>query len=468
MSATRTALACLCTLLFFTGSAWAVPQASDFERAVAVPAPSGAARAAGVRSLTIDPGRQFELVGFRWRGDAPRISLRSYGTGGWSPWTALEANDKDGPDVAPLTPESSRTASDPVWTGPSWRLEVRVRGARVRGFRAHFVHVSGGAAVTPASTGGVKPGASVPSAGGKSATDAPPIVQRAQWGAKSCKPRHSPGYGEVLASVVHHTDSTNTYSQAEAPSVVLGICRYHRNSKGWNDIGYNLLIDRFGTIYEGRAGGVDKAVIGAHAQGYNSQTTGIALVGTFSNTAPPQATIDSLRRALEWKLGLAGVTRNERVALISTGGGYNRYKWGKTVFTRPIAGHRDLDSTDCPGGSLYAQLPSLASFLTGGSRPATKLSLRLRRTKTEGGGQVVAVSGRLRSGGSGIAGKTISIEAYMPDGWKPIATAQSGEGGIWQTQIAPKGRYYLRGTFAGDDGYRAGRSLWLYSPKLKR
>src|SRR5262249_20630819 len=151
----------------------------------------------------------------------------------------------------------------------------------------------------------------------------------------------------ILGAVVHHTESTNTYTHAQAPGVVLGICRYHRNSRGWNDIGYNLLIDRFGTVYEGRAGGVDKAVIGAHAQGYNGQTTGIALIGGFMSTDPPAAAMDSLRKVLEWKLGLAGVTRNERVSLISTGGGYNRFKYGKIVFSRPISGHRDLDSTDC-------------------------------------------------------------------------------------------------------------------------
>jgi uncharacterized protein with LGFP repeats len=248
---------------------------------------------------------------------------------------------------------------------------------------------------------------------------------------------------------------------------VLGICDYHRNTKGWNDIGYNFLIDRFGTIYEGRAGGVDRAVIGAHAQGYNSQTTGIALIGSFMSTDPPQAAIDSLQQVIEWKLGLAGVTRNERVALVSTGGVFNRYPWGKTIFARPVSGHRDLDSTDCPGDVLYAKLPSLASFLNGAPRPVTKMNLRVTRVP-KGNGQVVSVAGRLRSGGKGVAGESVTVEAFTSIGWVPLAETKTDSSGLWQTTVAPKGRYYLRGMFAGTDNLRPVRTLWLYSPKIRR
>ena len=106
----------------------------------------------------------------------------------------------------------------------------------------------------------------------------------------------------MQAAFVHHTVTANDYSRAQVPAAILGICRFHRNTNGWNDIGYNFLVDKYGRICEGRAGGVDEAVVGAQAQGYNSQTTGIANLGTFTSVPAEDAAIGAMARLIAWKL----------------------------------------------------------------------------------------------------------------------------------------------------------------------
>src|SRR3954463_11080039 len=128
-----------------------------------------------------------------------------------------------------------------------------------------------------------------------------PYVTREQWGADECRPRTAPEYGAVEAVAVHHTVSLNDYTREEAPQIVLSICRYHRNSNGWNDMGYNFMVDKFGTIWEGRAGGIHPAVVGAQAQGYNSLSTGIADIGTHTDVPASSAEMNAYAQLIRWK-----------------------------------------------------------------------------------------------------------------------------------------------------------------------
>jgi hypothetical protein len=189
---------------------------------------------------------------------------------------------------------------------------------------------------------------------------APKFVSRRQWGAKAakggCEPKDKPDTGKIKAGVVHHTVSTNTYTRAEAPGIVLGICRFHRFGNGWDDIGYNALVDRFGTLYEGRAGGLARPIIGAQAEGVNTYTTGIASIGDNREFAAPKPEVRTIVRYLAWKLDLARVPSTGTTWLMSAGGETQRTPQGKRVKTPRVFSHNFTNFTACAGNALIAQI----------------------------------------------------------------------------------------------------------------
>ncbi|MER6788613.1 peptidoglycan recognition protein [Streptomyces sp. NPDC000658] len=188
----------------------------------------------------------------------------------------------------------------------------------------------------------------------------PSIVTRRGWGADESLRESGFRYTtKVKAAFVHHTASGNTYTCAQAPSVIRGIYRYHVKSMGWRDIGYNFLVDKCGKIYEGRAGGVAKPVLGAHTLGFNTNSMGIAVLGTFGSAKPNAATVDAVARLTAWKLGLFGANPKGKTYLTSAGG--NLYGKGKSVRLNVISGHRDGFATECPGKQLYGKLGSARS-----------------------------------------------------------------------------------------------------------
>jgi len=97
----------------------------------------------------------------------------------------------------------------------------------------------------------------------------------------------------VQVGLVHHTVGTNTYTAAQVPAIIRGIYDFHVNGRGWSDVGYQFLIDRFGRIWEGRAGGVDKAVLGAQAGGYNSGSFGASVMGDYTSAAVPALAVQA-------------------------------------------------------------------------------------------------------------------------------------------------------------------------------
>ncbi len=356
------------------------PEPVNFSMAASADALQGVPgrRGDGVVSEPLRAPKRFNLVGLSWDGASrePALAVRTRTDGGdWTRWTPLAGEPVDGPDPGDEGGRGTGVSS-PAWVGDAEWVQYRSSEA-LPGLRLRFVNVQGtataGDRARTALRGAVN-GAMVAMAGvartavASAGGPQPAIVPREDWGAASCPPRSKADYGEVRAALVHHTVSPNDYSRAEAPDVVLAICRYHRNSNGWNDIGYNFLVDRFGTIYEGRAGGIDQPVIGAQAQGFNSQSTGIANLGTFSSVKQTQPALNAMAALIRWKLPLEGAPTAGSTTLTSAGN--DKYPAGRRVRLQRVSGHRDTGSTACPGAALYAQLPELRG--AGGRPPARR------------------------------------------------------------------------------------------------
>ena len=321
---------------------------------------------------------RFDLAGVRWaRGDRVEVQLRARSRGGpWSRWVTLPPAGDHGPDTG-----GAAAGTEPAWTGPADEVQLRLRG-RARGLRLAFVHA--------------EPAARRAAAGHRRllakparAAQAPRIISRSEWGADSVPPRASPSFGQVLMAFVHHTVTANDYAPEQSAAIVLGIARYHRNTNGWNDIGYNFLVDQYGQVFEGRAGGIDQAIVGAQAQGWNSVSTGVACLGTFTAVPQSDAGVEAVAQLLGWKLSLHGVPVEGQVTATSLGGETNRYRSGTPVVFERISGHRDGDNTTCPGDQLYAQLPDLrtrAARYAGAAPPApppTPVAAVSMRTSTD-------------------------------------------------------------------------------------
>ncbi|MEU7012013.1 N-acetylmuramoyl-L-alanine amidase [Streptomyces sp. NPDC046332] len=386
------------------GSTQSLPLAplGDGRRAI-----GGTGAAGGAQGLARRDVRPFSLVGVVW--DDARAHLhgtvqvrtRATGSAEWSAWQDVEIhNDDHGAD--PGTPEAARGAlrgaTAPLWVGDSDGVEVRVQpdrqddiaaavaealpeglrielvdpgpepaadpGPEPRAGLAHgarAVHraptveeaaaasvnaqlASVGTATIPAAAAAAKPYIG----------PRPKIITRKGWGADERLREKGFVYTKaVKAAFVHHSATGNNYTCKQAPSVLRSIYRYHTQSSGWRDFGYNFAVDKCGNIYEGRAGGVAKPVHGAHTLGFNTNSMGIAVLGTYSSTTPPAAAVTAVARLTAWKLGLHGVNPKGKTTLVSAGG---KYKKGKKVKFNSIAGHRDGYSTACPGARLYGKL----------------------------------------------------------------------------------------------------------------
>jgi uncharacterized protein with LGFP repeats len=253
----------------------------------------------------------------------------------------------------------------------------------------------------------------------------------------------APQYGTVQLAFVHHTENPDGYSASEVPAMLRSIYAFHRYTHGWNDIGYNFVIDRFGRIFEARAGGIDEPVIGAHAGGYNAYSTGIAILGTYGSQRISAAARAALEHLLAWKLSLHGAPLEGHVTVRVTRGGaaYSRYPANTPVSLPRVAGHRDGDSTDCPGNALYSQLQELRQAAVG--LPGTPARLTLRTQSAEAPGAPSSLTGSLRllngapvpSAPVAIQLRTVTRKGETVEE-RTVAQAVTGPEGEWSLPIA--------------------------------
>jgi|GEM_PF-841716 len=412
----------------------------------------------------------FQLVGITWDSASPasstaglaasvRIRAAGHGWGGWEPLSVIDV----GPDPGSPEARRGRIGTEPLVTGPSDGIQVRIdtaSGQVPMGARLELIDPG----TSPADA---NIGASGPPSSAAAAMSQPTIISRAQWGADESLRNGFAGYTDTIkVGFVHHSASSNSYSDvAGAAAQIRAIYAYDTNGLGWSDIAYNFMVDKFGTIYEGRAGGVTLAVIGAHTAGFNLESFAVGALGCFDTTCtggglrPPAAMVTSIARVMAWKLGLFYRDPTGTGTLISSGlGASNIYHpAGQAVTTPTISGHRDVNATACPGNLLYPLLPSIrvqaAAFLAAGLvNPA--LSGSAGSYAAAGPGLTAGVLTDQTWGGSVADACRGGTVASLPTGSAtraaPIVTSWNGQtsGRTW----APPGPYTLTLTSASARG----------------
>jgi hypothetical protein len=303
---------------------------------------------ASARALS--PG-VFELVGAHWRGPGA-VAYRTRNLAGrWSAWRRFSEEDALPDRGRERGAAGGWRIASPFWAGPSNAIQYRAVG-RVARLRAYFVR-------SPRQPGPAKQA---------QLAHAPPIVTRAGWHADESIRRAPPYYADAIhLAIVHHTAGSNAYTKAQAASIVRAIELYHVQGNGWNDIGYNFLVDKYGQIFEGRYGGMTRPVVGAHAQGFNSGSFGVSVIGDYSSTGLTPAARAALVSLISWRLDLAHVDPLSSVVRISAGN--PGHPAGQALTLRAISAHRDVYPTSCPGSSLYSLLPALRTEVAASGLP---------------------------------------------------------------------------------------------------
>jgi len=468
---------------------------------------------------------RFLVAGFTWTGgpDLPegvRIYLRVRENGTWSPWYLNEAADAGRDDrttsgtgefvtggadaiqasvvggslpvglklaLVPSRPQGERVldadelktteaAPTPVvedavaqpQAGRSGALEspAELTGQSVSAVTTRLI--------TPASFStaetAARPASTVPAAlpVATSANGLPvTVTTRAEWGANASYMSWDPDYASAGHVVVHHTAGTNNYSAGQSASIVRGIYYYHAVTLDWGDIGYNFLIDKYGTVFEGRSGSVaapaGRMSVGAHARGVNTGTMGLSMMGDYSSISPSDAQLSSVGKMAGWFLKRAGIMDANGWAGLHVWT-TERYQAGSTISMPRILAHRDVGYTSCPGDVGYSRLGTIRTIAqqqisgSGGWKAESGSWYYLRPDGAKATGWVADAGSwyylDASRGGAMTTGwlrESSSWYYLRPDG--AMATGWVSDGGSW---------YYLNSDGALATGWVADAGSWYY------
>jgi hypothetical protein len=367
----------------------------------------------------------FQMVAVSWRGGPTGgASLRVRERNGWGPWQALHFDPSEAPDDADLDVRFSA----PLWVGWADAVEVVVPDGVGEVALHRVVEEERTVALLDTAQAGARP-----------------LVQpRSAWGARSFK--GNPAYAShIRMAIVHHSVTANGYTAAQVPGMIAGIQRFHQDGRGWNDIAYNFVVDRFGRLWEGRAGGVDRPVIGGHTLGCNTATIGICYLGTANASAPiPDVALASITALLRWKFNQVHLVAPDRTTSY-TPASSGRYPAGRPVSVNTVVGHATMGVTECPGAAQMARIN--ASVLAPLTTPS---DVRNVDTAPGGGFWLTTSDGQaFPRSGAPFHGSMSGMGLNAP----MIATAPTATGkGYWQ--LAADGGIFSFGdaTFFGSTG----------------
>ena len=295
--------------------------------------------------------KPFGLVGVTWpyRASSRQViaKVRVQRGGVWSAWETLPVEDEHGPD--PAQPEGQeRSGTEPFWVGNANGVEASLTtldGTTIRDAKVALIQPG-----TSPADANPPTGVAAAQVDSRAPYPIPAIIGRRGWGADERLRSHNgaacakPKYTQsVQAAFVHHTADRNDYTRAQVPAMIRGMYAYHVKSRGWCDLGYNFLVDKFGRAFEGRYGGMQLPVLGAHTGAFNSNSFGVSLIGNFEKATPTASMLETTARIIAWKLDANYRSPLATVVLGSTK-------------LHTVSGHRDTKATACPGNNLYSKL----------------------------------------------------------------------------------------------------------------